>query len=158
MKLLKQTNRQIERFSGPLIAMALLMITMTLTINVVGRYVFSVGLSWAEELSTYTIIWITMVGSGICVKRKLHVSVDLVHIVLGGAILRWLTICIDTVAFGFSLLLVYYGAQLALFAAEQLSPALLVPMYIPYGALVVGGLFTALEYLEDILNTVLADN
>jgi C4-dicarboxylate transporter DctQ subunit len=53
----------------------------------------------------------------------------------------------------FSLILVWYGLQLTMmaFSTGQVSPAMMVPMYVPYSVLPLSGIFFATEYLELIL-------
>jgi hypothetical protein len=47
-----------------------------LFVNVVLRYVFGYGISWAEEVTRYTMLWTVFVGAGVIAREGTHVSMD----------------------------------------------------------------------------------
>lgn len=53
--------------------------------NVVLRYVFNSNLLWALEATVYLFAWMVLMGASYCVKKNLHIGVDLVveHLPLG---------------------------------------------------------------------------
>lgn len=157
MRFLININKQIGKVSAPFLSISLIIITLILCVNVIGRYLFGFGLPWAEELTNYTIIWITLIGSTHCIRRKLHVSVDILPNYLKGNLKKALETCVTIIGIFFSLVLAYYGAKLLGDVSDQVSPALMLPMSIPYASLVVGAFFMILQYLEDLL-TILLDN
>ena len=53
-------------------------------INVVGRYVFRMGIIEAEEISRMLFVWITYVGAILCFRASTHIRVDIVLIFLHG--------------------------------------------------------------------------
>ena len=50
--------------------------TFLLFINVVLRYVFHYGMSWAEEVTRYILLWTVFVGAGVISREGTHVSME----------------------------------------------------------------------------------
>lgn len=150
---LKRINEAIDRGIQPVIGLALLGITLILCVNVITRYGFGYSLKWGEELATYTIIWLTFLGSAVCVRRGLHVSVDAFAQMMGPGAKRILGLVASVFGMLFSLAIAYLGWKLTatVVASGQVSPAMMVPMYIPYAALPVGGILMFLQYLEETI-------
>lgn len=150
MLYLARVNRFIERIVGGFIASLLLGMSILLFLNVIGRYFFGFSLPWSEELTNYSIIWITFLGSGICVRKKIHVSVDLLFQYISGIPMKVIYMLILIGSLSFVLFMGITGVKLVsgVYSSGQLSTALRIPMYIPYLALPLGGLFMALEFAE----------
>jgi len=147
---LSTINRRIEKVIKPVVGAALLSITLMLCINVIGRYIFGLSLKWAEELATYTIIWITFLGGVVCIREGMMISMDAFVTQFKGPIKRFFVIFTNIVGVIFSIIIAYLGIQITLYVYQsmQVSPAMMIPMYIPYAALPLGSIFMALEYLE----------
>ena len=50
-----------------------------LFINVVLRYVFHYGMSWAEEVTRYILLWTVFVGAGVISREGAHVSMEALY-------------------------------------------------------------------------------
>ena len=48
-------------------------------VNVIGRYVFSVPVFWAEEILTFIVIWIVFLLAGSVTYRGAHINMDLFY-------------------------------------------------------------------------------
>lgn len=48
-------------------------------VNVIGRYVFSVPVFWAEEMLTFIVIWIVFLLAGSITYRGAHINMDLLY-------------------------------------------------------------------------------
>lgn len=136
------------------IGVALLVVTLILTFNVVGRYGFGKSLTFGEELATYTIIWVTFVGSGICVQRGIHVSVDAFVNFVPPAYRKPFIVFAQVIGFAFSLCLFTIGVKLCsqVGATGQLSPAMRIPVVLAYLSIPVGTFYMAIEYLRKLLD------
>jgi len=149
-------NRFLETIVSYLIGVGLLGLTLTLCFNVISRYGFGYALPWAEELTTYIIIWITFIGGGICVRRGLHVSVDAFVQFLPPGGRRIMKIMANLAGLAFSVVLVAVGYILIkkVGASGQVSPALMIPVKFAYMALPAGGAFMFLEYVDVLLSLI----
>ena len=160
MHVLSRFNRILELFIENLLAALLLGITLLLSYNVVTRYGFSHSFFWAEELTNYIVIWMTLLGSGICVRRGMHMSVDIIFMHVIGSLRTFLLFFGFFVSLVFVTIIVIIGYQQVqnVIKFAQLTPAMRISMYIPYLAMPVGGLFMALEYIELIYDKLKGQN
>ncbi|HET7698223.1 MAG TPA: TRAP transporter small permease subunit, partial [Vicinamibacterales bacterium] len=60
------------------IALALALIGAVLLnfVNVIGRYGFGTTMTIADELQTYTMVWIAFLGAAVVTWRGLHLRMD----------------------------------------------------------------------------------
>ncbi|MBN9673921.1 TRAP transporter small permease [Roseibium aggregatum] len=106
--------------------------------QIVGRYFFNYSIAWSEETATFAQVWLTLLGAGIAMRYNQHVGVDL--------LIRKAPLVIQRICIGAGLLLslwflgVVVVGSLSMLAIGFIvkSPALQIPMAIPYMALPVG--------------------
>ncbi|MEQ9635564.1 MAG: TRAP transporter small permease [Devosia marina] len=118
----------------------LLLITVTalnLT-QVVGRYAFSIGFSWTEELMRYLMIWLMMLGSVAAIYRIEHMGVETLESMVAPRYAALVRSALYSLGAIFCLVVLIYGWPLALRNAGQVAPASGIPMIYPYLALPVG--------------------
>lgn len=129
---------------------ALLAATVLLFVNVILRYVFSASTSWAEELIRYLMIWITFIGGSICVRRGAHIRMDFLLTFIPKGSLVWVNRAVFLAAAAFCAALFWYSAQLVQFTIEleQTSPAMKLPMWIPYMAMPLGSGLMAVRFAQ----------
>ncbi|HET9645378.1 MAG TPA: TRAP transporter small permease [Burkholderiaceae bacterium] len=60
---------------GLLVGLAFLMVAMVFT-NLVLRYVFASGLSAAEEISRWALVWLGFVGATVALAEKRHIAIS----------------------------------------------------------------------------------
>ncbi|QZY53803.1 TRAP transporter small permease [Crassaminicella profunda] len=149
---MKILNRMEEIFCGT----ALLATTIILFVNVVLRYVFESSTSWAEELVKYLMIWITFIGASICVRRGAHVSIDFFYEYLSIKNKKIVAIIIHGIGFIFSCMMIFYGIKVInfIFNMGQVSPALQIPMWIPYLAIPLGFVLMAIGFIREIIKNI----
>lgn len=150
---LSKFNRMVETLIKPIISIALLAITCILCFNVVARYIFGFSLKWAEELANYTIIYITFLGAVSCLPIGMHISMDAIVDKLSDKGKFYLSKVNSLIGLIFSFVMAFYGYQLVGFVIErgQVSPAMMVPMVIPYMAIPTASVLLCLEFLEALL-------
>ena len=141
----------IERLQGPgerlfvvanrwlIIVMMAVMVAMVFA-NVVSRYVWNYSYIWAEELSQYIMVWITFLGAGLALREGRHVAVELLQDRLPTKVKRWTRRLVVLFIIVFLLVLVVVGLQFSLFAMEQETPVMTIPLGYPYLAVPLGAL------------------
>ena len=116
------------------IALAAGIVLVTFT-QVILRYVFNAAFFGAEELARFMFTWLIFLGATVALDRGMHFSVDTLVAKLP-TLLKRLTF---VAAQGFVLMvlgvLVVKGIQLTRLNWSQLSPAMQVPISIPYAAI-----------------------
>ena len=147
----------ILRRSVDVVALLLLAyMALAILAQIIGRYFFNYSIAWSEETATFAQVWLTLLGAGIAMRYNQHVGVDL--------LIRKAPLFIQRVCVGAGLLLslwflgVVVVGSLSMLAIGFIvkSPALQIPMAIPYMALPVGfGYFlieTAISTLPRVLH------
>ena len=131
----------------------LIVSTLVLFVNVLLRFFFSASTSWAEELTRYLIVWLTFVGGSICAKENSHVSIDLIHHLLPLKFQKVLLILCHLISAAFLVILGYFSWQMMSFnmVSGQVSPALLLPMWIAYISITLGSFLMAIRYMENVI-------
>lgn len=143
-------NRQVMLWGKILVGAIMTGATFLLFYNVVLRYVFHSGITWAEEMTRYTLLWTVFVGAGVITREGTHVSMEAFFNLWPEKLQRtgFLAInlfCIATIA-----IIVYFGIGMVGMVVEtdQTSEAAFVPMWIIYGAFPVGSILMILGYIE----------
>jgi TRAP-type C4-dicarboxylate transport system permease small subunit len=115
------------------------------------RYVLNDSLIWSEEAARYLLIAIAFLGCATGIRKRCHIRIDIIDLVLPPRARRALGIAID-------LLVLFYLGYVAWLAIEiipilggQPSTAMRMPMAIPYGVIAfgfaLGGLRMLLSWL-----------
>ena len=120
---------------------SLLVASLLVFIQVILRYLFNISLIWSEEVARYVIIWFILVGSSIAVREKAHATVDAVVAFLPPLGKRIFSILANLTGIVFCVILIWSGSLTVSTVIEygNVTPAVGIPMAIPYLALPVGG-------------------
>ena len=74
--------QRVNRVEEAFIVIALGLMTLVTFSNVIARYVFNDNLLWALEITLFLFAWLVLLGASYCVKKDLHLGIDLVINVL----------------------------------------------------------------------------
>lgn len=109
--------------------------------NVVGRYLFGRPITWAEELMLYLMILVVFAGCAVVSWRGGHIQIDALINRFPGKLRSAVATAVASIAAALLLTVAYfgYGTVSLLFAFDQRSDALDLPIWIPQGV-VVGGM------------------
>ncbi len=108
-------------------------------VQVAGRYLLASPPAWTEEMATLLFAWLVFVGAALALKRNEHFALDVVverlpgswrRIVQGGVLVLVLMFCI---------LLIGYGARLAIGAWNVTTAVLEIPRTWLYASVPFGG-------------------
>ena len=125
--------------------------------NVIGRYVFSYPIFWAEEVLVFMVVWAVFLSAVAITFNGAHLSMDLFYArlkapwrqIVNGMIVASLLVCtLFAAAQSYKVVTLYIHNGSVSTAAE-------IPLYIPHAALLVGFSLMALAVivrLKDYLN------
>jgi TRAP-type C4-dicarboxylate transport system permease small subunit len=150
VKTLRQLDAGVARAERG-VAVALLALTVTLVIlQVFFRYVLNSSLSWSEEAARYLFIWAAVLGFSSSVESQRLFRFDMVaqRLPPAGAAACVGLYVVATV--GFLWALIVSGGALVAGTMSQTSPAIRLPMALPYAALPVGGMLIGLHFLASL--------
>jgi TRAP-type C4-dicarboxylate transport system permease small subunit len=132
-------------------AFALLVIIAICAINVTRRYLFGTAWSWAEEAMVYLMIFIVFAGAVAVTWRNAHMRIELVVDRLPASIGSAVVFFGTLLAIGTLATMSYFSTQVVmmLYAFDQKTDALEMPMWIPQSFIAIGfGMFAALAALR----------
>ena len=150
---LSKIKKFLDNFEGYCCVVTLSAIAIIVFAQILSRYIFRASLAWSEEITRYLLVWTTFFGGAYCVRQGAHIGIEaftrLLHkkakkilaivVMLGGVIL-----C--AVILGFGIVLVS-----TLFARNQLSPAMRIPIAYAYLAIPVGIALFIIRYIQNII-------
>ena len=145
--MLKTIKNILDRTLEILIIISMAVLTIDVCWQVFTRLVLKKPGIWTEELATFLVIWVALLGSAVALNRGAHLGIDY----FVGKLPEKIRLCTEIFAFLcivlFSLcVMVIGGMSLVLRTLElgQISPALLIKVGYVYLALPISGFFLVL--------------
>ena len=129
---------------------ALSVMTILTFSNVVTRYVFNFSMNFAEEISTYSFVLLSLFGASIALKRGAHLGFTLVADHVPPAVARAFEVISALAGILFSGVIFYFGIRMTMtqFQRGQLSLGVQIPEWI-YGSFVpLGSFFLLIRFIE----------
>lgn len=110
----------------------LTVLVIAVVLQVFFRYVVNNPIAWTEELSRYSLVWLTFLGAAYAVSLKQNISIEILRNVLSPLGKKVMYTIATLVSLLFCIFLIQYGYILASSSMNQLSPVLQVPMGVIY--------------------------
>ena len=130
----------IDRLEEILISVLLGVATILVFAQVVARYVFNAGITWAPELVQHLFLWIVMIGASYGFKHGVHLGVDVLMKKLPPAPRRIMALFAVFISFCFSVYMAYLSFFYVreAYRMELITVDLQIPQWIPNIALPFG--------------------
>jgi C4-dicarboxylate transporter DctQ subunit len=121
-------------------------------VNVVGHYVFESSFTWAGELTIYLFLWSVFFGAVYCFKKDAHIAVDVLIAKVPSKVAKILQIISLTVTLIYLVAISYYGYEYVMLYIDlgEVSVDLEIPLWIPYVAVPISFLFSAIVVVGKI--------
>lgn len=136
----------IVRLEGALLFLILVALLVTLTMQVVTRFLLELPFAWTEEFGRVLQMWLVFIGAAVGTRRFEHFVVELfmdkVNFPGKHAVAR----LIDITVVGFFCVLTWIAAQTTLSGAGQILPTLNLSIAWAYAAIPVGSLLMAFHF------------
>ena len=140
----------IDRLEEILISVLLGVATILVFSQVVARYVFNAGITWAHELVQHLFLWTVMIGASYGFKHGVHLGVDVLMKKLPETQRRIMALFAVVISFGFT----GYMAYLSFFYVhdaykmELMTVDLEIPQWIPHLALPFGFTLISIRLIQ----------
>jgi len=132
---LDRLSRGIRLIENGAVSLLLCCICVLVGLQVLFRFVLRLPLSWSEEVSTYSFVWLALLGSAVGVRERAHIGVDAFIRLVPPPLRRLIHIGTVILLHLFLLALLYQGVVLLYRIGDQRSGALGIPMFWVYLAL-----------------------
>lgn len=115
-------------------------------VNVIGRYIFSVPVFWAEEIMVFLIVWTVFLVAGSITYRGAHLNMDLIYSNLPAPFKMAVNIAITVTLIVCSLFTAFESWKIVAlhFHNHSVTAGTDIPLVIPTSALLFGFSFIAL--------------
>lgn len=152
MQILRQFNGVLLKLAGWAAMLSLAIIAILIPYEVFGRYVIGRMSTWTNEFCQYAIVWATMTGGAVGLKRGMHVGITTLTDSLPPGPCRWVQGIGYVCMLVFLSLMTYYGLTQTIQNATQQSSTVGIPMSIPYAALPIGFFIMLCITVEQLLD------
>jgi TRAP-type C4-dicarboxylate transport system permease small subunit len=148
---IKTLNTLLLKMSGFGVMVSMAVIAIVMPYEVLARYVASNIAPWSGEAATYSLVWASMLGAAVGLRKGYQVGMTAVLEKLPKKTARM----IQAIGYLWSLfflgVMVYFGFEQTILNYHQVSPGMGVKMAVPYAALPAGFLVMLLVTVEDFL-------
>ena len=130
----------IDRLEEVLISVLLGAATLLVFAQVVARYAFNTGITWAPELVQHFFLWTVMIGASYGFKHGVHLGVDVLMKKLPEAQRRIMALVAVVISLGFTGFMAYLSFFYVhdAYKMELITVDLQIPQWIPHLALPFG--------------------
>ena len=121
--------------------------------QVISRYIFEYTPIWSEELSRFLVVWSIFIGVAIGVRKNQHIGVDAIIRFLPHRLKLASEVLLNLIGVVVIGILIFNSFEFIQHTREyeQLSPAMRIPMYIPYIAMPVGLSLSIIHFIHNII-------
>jgi TRAP-type C4-dicarboxylate transport system permease small subunit len=140
----------LDRALKYLLTLLIIILTVSVFLQVLIRFVFKYPLPWTEEVSRIAFVYSIFVGATIAVREKTHLNIDVLLIVLPKEIARVITV-LGLILVGIFLgFVTWEGIVLVRATGVQMTPVMQVPFQYLYLVVPVSGAFMFLYLVMEL--------
>lgn len=129
---------------------SLLVLVGVTFLQVVFRFFFT-ALTWSEELSSFLLVWVSLLGTAVAFKRGSHIAVTFVLDRLGPLARRLVQTLVALLGLGFFGIVVWYGGVMMGSEASQVTPAMGLSMRWIYLMYPIVGVIIMLHIVDSLV-------
>lgn len=137
--------RNLRRCTNVAVVALFAVLTVAVFSQVVARYAFNNPPAWTEELARFCQVWIVLLASSICIRKRSHLAVDYLGPSLKPPARRFLAMLIGILMVFFSVVVTIWGIRLMAVGTMQISPALQINMALVYAVFPISGALMVVE-------------
>jgi len=104
------------------------LLALTTFFQVINRFILRYPYSWTEELSRFLFIWVTLIGTVICVRDDTHIQIDLLYNKLAPKIQRIVSLIINIIFLTIAIIIFWQGIEILQFIKFQKAASLKLSM------------------------------
>ncbi len=136
---------------------AVVVLVFTVLWGVFTRYVMNSPSPWTEEVATYLLMWVAMLGTAVAFDRRAHLGLDYLTKKFDPKVQTVNSVIVLILVIAFTALVMVYGGWILVeetLNADQRTAALNIPMGYIYLVIPISGVFIILFALEEIVELI----
>jgi len=157
MRALRAIQWTLDRLLETLVAVAMGVLVLDVSWQVFTRFVLEDPSVWTDELATFLLIWVSLLGAAVALKRGAHLGMDYFVERMSPYRRLYVAVFVYLCTGAFSLLVMTIGgADLVQrkLTLEEISPALQLNWGYVYLALPISGFFLTIYSVELLVGTI----
>lgn len=156
MGILKRLDYFCEVFEKTVVSYSIIIMALVSIVNVISRNLFQYSLTYAEEISQFTIIWVTFIGASYAARKGVHIRMSAIYDILGNRSKKIMMLIMTAGTSFLMFTLCYYSCRYTgkIFTSQSMSPALRFPMYLVVMWVPLGMGMTGLQYAITFLKNL----
>ncbi|MEA4988379.1 MAG: TRAP transporter small permease [Anaerovorax sp.] len=125
-------------------------------LQVIMRYVFKASLPWSEEFARYLFLWQIWVGAAYAAKHSRHLRAEVLKSIVNTKYHNYIELIALIIWLGFAIFLTVKGGQVVQMIGrmKQLSPAMRMPMVIPYLSVPIGSGLMVYRLIQNLMTLI----
>ncbi len=129
---------------------------MIIVVEVVLRYAFNTGLSWAPEIAGFCMVWMVYMGAALGVKERFHIRVFVGVMALAPKPRLFFVLLADLVWLVFNLVMIWYSIPFlqSAYKYPNLSPDLRINLFWPQTIVLIGYVLITVRLIQIYYNWV----
>lgn len=147
MKALTWISDKIAKISSLVSAVLIASVALVLFTQVILRFIFNSGISWAPEYATVTTIWAVMLIANVLVKEDELISADFFDSFWSKKFIAYRNALYQIIFFVLLIILIKEGWEQATISWNITTPSMQISWFYPYLAIPVGSLFILYQYV-----------
>jgi len=129
-------------------------------LNVLGRNLFQHSFTWAEEVTQFTIVWVTFIGTSYAARIGAHIRISALSDVLGqrGRKILMIIVSAGTAALMFYLSWYAFLYVIKLVEIKKQTLGLHIPLYLIMLWVPVGFVMTGIQYTLAVIKNLISED
>lgn len=126
--------------------------TTLVIIQVVSRALTGYSFSWVEELTRFSVIWVTFLGAGLAFKYGAHISIEMLFYKIPLHLRKLAQWGITLLCSVFFVVVMVKGFQIVTLTMVQKSSSLQIPIGYVYSVIPFSGFYQMLNLIDVSIN------
>ena len=147
MSAIRKLNNGLSRAEDIVISIAFAIVFIVICAQVVMRFIFNNPLTWSEEFSRYTYVWIVWLGCASCASRRGHTRITVLYDRFPPRMQSVCTVICDIIIIAVLLYILPYSLQFSIRQSMFKSGVMRVPMTVIFLPVAVSCVLTSLQVL-----------
>ncbi len=114
VKIMQKIGDALDKVASSVAAIAFLVMSVLVIMQVISRCFFSYSFQWAEEMARYLFIWSTMLASACAIRAHMHIGVDVLVNYVRGSLKFVIKLAAQFFIIAAVCILIVYGGQQSL--------------------------------------------
>jgi TRAP-type C4-dicarboxylate transport system permease small subunit len=144
---MERTSTIINRIAETALLVIISVMACVVFVEVLFRYALMLPLFWTEEFARYCLVWSSLLGAGVALKRGEHIAVTFFVDRIPGGMRPQAAFLVSIFIALFLIVILWGGVHLVILTRHQLSPAMRIPMAWPYLAIPISSLIMLIHEL-----------